>query len=341
MCTVRSIWLLLLMATVAAANVAAQQQRPPATARTAKYIGSSVTKTYWIIEGCEEWKLLHRTVRRYFHTAADAQAAGYKPSTKPECAGEPVPISAQAPEPVVRDSAPESPPKKEPFAISNVTPSMLTRITTLINKLRVPPKREYETTAEYMARVAAVIDTVPVLVSVSNGGGSRCAQAVFHYDADSLRMQLSLQTTASEQFSIYDDAIRVACNETSLGTYPGQNAYGVSRTVRRYQVTEYWVQRDKTWYMQTFHVSWPMERTDAAASKPNLRAALYFVPTLAAEQKAAVFGYDKEDFPTINVPERVTWKRTFVAVDVLYIAIYDVRTGHVLHAAPLGGDRRW
>ncbi len=80
-------WRLLLVLAVAAAGppTLAAQEQPPADAH---YVASSRGEVYYWT-GCAAWRRLAVANRRYFRTAAEAQAAGYRPSQTRGCAGPP------------------------------------------------------------------------------------------------------------------------------------------------------------------------------------------------------------------------------------------------------------
>jgi micrococcal nuclease len=77
-------WLAALLLIVAAVGEARAQQ-PSVPRAEARYVASSQGQVfYWI--GCPNWRRLSERDRRFFPTAAAAEAAGYRPSTARGCA---------------------------------------------------------------------------------------------------------------------------------------------------------------------------------------------------------------------------------------------------------------
>lgn len=94
-------------ATRAPASTAPRQSTAPAAAPTtipdgAQFVASSRGRVYYYV-GCSAWRTLTKSNLRWFQTAEEAAAAGYRPSASSGCAG---PAGAESPDGSTAASAP-------------------------------------------------------------------------------------------------------------------------------------------------------------------------------------------------------------------------------------------
>ncbi len=216
----------------------------------------------------------------------------------------------------------------------------------LVGPLR-KPKDEFESTAAYEKRITnAEAVTLP-------DGSSASAQLVFkltdlqggsdgsgaYYDADMETLTLKLDVTA---VSNYSDTIKAGARTVllatpdfqDLGTYVGQNAFGVKREISRSKLTNYrlvinnelaFPQSEKMGYGYTpIHVSIKLPVVTARQAKDAF-GILYFVKL--ARPYLSVSFFDKK--PEIDSPSEVKSTTYFIYADVLEIWMFNSVTGQI------------
>ncbi len=193
-------------------------------------------------------------------------------------------------------------------------------------------KSEYETTDAYLKRSAKWFGDGKIIASVAVGSGE--------YDADrqELTIPVSFLTmpvmdeklTASYEFLAIEDS------KKSLGSYVGQNAYGVKTRVRRYMETQFGV----AWEAESFEITGSNTSKTfpvAAADAPSVRKHLRFLIAGEAAPPYVFIGIGGHG-PYLTNPVDLTTYSFGIVAKPACAAIYDASNKRVLSSWVVKGE---
>jgi TonB family protein len=208
------------------------------------------------------------------------------------------------------------------------------------------PKSEFESTAQYEARLASWKGgTKKYVFVVEKNEESVMNGYKFEYDADSQEMRL---TVGSEY--VVSDTIQMRSDRTALGTYVGSNAYGVKRTITRMVEYTYFVSiyssspfelfsKDQFDILKPAQFNWRMDPTAARATKDSLRIAfLGTIPSPEATEETSLTE------PTISRPRQILVYSRTLPFSLEELRVLNSRTGATVASffhrpKPTGGER--
>jgi hypothetical protein len=206
------------------------------------------------------------------------------------------------------------------------------RIEQLIDSLRPPPKTEFETVAEYAARVPKLEGT---------------ALYAFVLDAPNLQIdyvpERELYTVViNEDLGVVYDyarrlgsrAITIRRSDVANGSYVGGNAFGATRAIQRYTADIYAIVHDRpgreaTLTERTHRIEVPISRERAQQLKGHLRVLLVCHGYVGPQPQ--VFEGKESSTPTISSPSEIQTRYHYLQVgDVAAVWIFDALTGEIL-----------
>jgi hypothetical protein len=185
----------------------------------------------------------------------------------------------------------------------------------------IAPKSEFETTAQYEARLNAARISGKRLVLLLDD----VREQTFKYDADAGMMTATIPTSRvrflSEPNYPTHTVIRVHKSERR-DEYVGQNAYGAERHISRTRGDEYGVV-----ISQSFNrpLVFPLDSTAAREAKPYLH--LGFACTILDDKPLKDLTYHE---PTISEPYDLAINEHYLPVSIGEVFVFDARTGVAL-----------
>jgi hypothetical protein len=208
-------------------------------------------------------------------------------------------------------------------------------------KKAAPPKGEYETTAQYVARVNSLSTDYLYAFRVKPRDAS--FELEYTYDADKKLLVASLEVTRIDLGFVPEfDGRRTAdssiagitVRDTKAGrdTYVGSNAYGAKTTVTRFVRENYNIAFDKelpqgiSWMKLTISIT----PNEARILKPRLSVLLICKLKTFADPPLLAFECYKFLDPTIHSPIDSFTTKKYIHTDLKAIWLYDTVTGEVL-----------
>ena len=202
------------------------------------------------------------------------------------------------------------------------------------------PRDQFESSAQYRARLLrGPIDAVH-MVTLSAMGSSHTCGAAITYDADSAAVVVRVATHQIDDPRSLTESAVVACDGRSGRAYVGSNAFGVRGVVRVLRDDRFAIAVDSTSvgaWRSDWHV--PLDATAARASLSALRVRLSFRPR-AAPDGALVTTDSTFDGATISDHLDLTVVTHVLWADSVSVALFDSRTGRVVgrYAVRRGDD---
>jgi hypothetical protein len=193
----------------------------------------------------------------------------------------------------------------------------------LFNVIRPSGKGEYETTAEYAARVSKVSST-PFSVQIT--------QARFGYDPDKRRMEVvipaSFTTSVGSNFRHYE----LETTFKAAGTYIGENAFGVKKRIERSFAEKYLivdVDDEKEYGLfEDRKFGFPLEREAARASRDRL----VLIALCSIDPETVAKNTDSADHfdPKIDRPLDIYLSEHSLAVHIKGFFVVDPKNGAIV-----------
>lgn len=194
----------------------------------------------------------------------------------------------------------------------------------LLNKPE-PIKREFETTEQFTTRydrwlsqpVFGSVTPTSLIALTFRPGIIPSEQASFKYNADAGEMTLSL----SPGWCGGLNNLTILSTVKNLGSYVGQNAFGVKRKIEKSTVTRFCLEG-----VSNTRISFPIPSERAPAEKHSARFVL--LGTLRSPYTAIV---EDRAMPTLDSPEAVRWTDFVLKFNVEEVWIFSGLTGAILH----------
>jgi hypothetical protein len=195
------------------------------------------------------------------------------------------------------------------------------------------PKSEFETTAQYTARISAFRDKDFQYVFVMGSDDEQ-----FEYNADE-RMLTSSWVTFGERMPEVEglpgqNVLLIRQDVTGTTHYVGVNAFGVQKNVTVRSVDEYNLilvdrngifKQDPTYGYDEAPIRLPMNADQARDLKPNLRIAIVCTVT-----SPRVYETWEEDKATLTIPLETYTHTRFIAIRPDQVWVFDSRTGRIV-----------
>lgn len=227
------------------------------------------------------------------------------------------------------------------YVDTTVKPLTFGEAETALGRLKkIPPKGEFETTAQYQARRASALGNVPASsLIIAKQPEDR---SFFEYDADQQKLRIksfAFDNTNFDTFHAFTSAgyygkidvsdesnfdILIATTEKSTGSYVATNAFGVAVRVTRVQ-SDVQAIFDRSAFLQDSNVfpaaaSSPagvigelsLSPKQAQALKPNLRIAFVVRP----KEPYLVNSFYHAGAPTIDDPRDITEHFSIIVADI-------------------------
>lgn len=182
-------------------------------------------------------------------------------------------------------------------------------------------KSSFETTEAYNARLAKVKNT-PLFGSTTTDTlvYFTLDYADDKYNADTKKMSVDL----SFDLEPYSDGLALNLGDKKLtGTSVGQNSYGATATIRKYERTSYYLKPNARLSQSEF----------SFIVEPEKAKEIYYsgLKVLVVGKLAAPFIKTKENLstPTLNNPEMIASSDNQLVMDVVAIWLYNEKTGEV------------
>jgi len=211
-------------------------------------------------------------------------------------------------------------------------------------------KNEFETTAQYEARLGAWKGGGKKYVFIVDQDDRPGGNYTFRYDADTGEMHMEVWFYDAIS-AIRSKVIRLRRDENVLGQYTAENNFGVTRTVTRVAQNDYYVElfssvlndgspgmENKTqphlyepplFNTNRTKFTWSMDVTAAMASKGVLRIAL--VGTIFSPE---ITNYTDTRNPTIEYPFETTKYTQILPFNLVQLRVIDSQTGMTIAAFP-------
>lgn len=239
----------------------------------------------------------------------------------------------------------------------------IAKLYSLLSKKAPLKKEEFETTAEYEKKIAEAVPGDIYAFKIDEGSGFRGLR-VNPYDADSQKLQITLETEWLSEFTIedYRASFIIKTSNKDSHSYVGSNAFGATREVTSYSATQYGLalvnQQDfgsSGYDDNKYNIKTPLtsiRKVSIALDIPPDRARtlknsigvlLLCKPTLYKSdaklnvRKGNDLIFEKYDSSqaTIDRPTSHLYERKYINVEILAIWIYDIRTGEVISKTQL------
>jgi hypothetical protein len=193
-----------------------------------------------------------------------------------------------------------------------------------------PIKREFETSEQFTARhkiwssrpVVGSITPTSLIAFTFRPDSLPTDQASFRYNADTSEMTFSL----FKERCGHSGSLIVAAGVKNVGSYVGQNAFGVKMLIRKTAVTRFCLSG-----ISTISVTFPMPREKAVADKYLARFAL--IGKLASPYNEILGDYSA---PKIDSPSEIRWTDYVLNFTVQDLWIFSGDTGDILYKSPRG-----
>ncbi len=196
-----------------------------------------------------------------------------------------------------------------------------------------PMKDEFETTAQYNARLARLVHLPAVLAFPYDLDQSLRS---LRYDADAARFELTVKKGDLK----LRDSVSLSHTKLLERTYAGGNAFGAVRTITRieYRTLGVALPAREIGYRPPELVGWsfqipiPLER--ARALKDGIRVLVVCEPDASLGRALVVENVDTLT-PTISTPVDYEDNQYYLSVRWAQVWVYDDRTGEILLKADL------
>ena len=184
-------------------------------------------------------------------------------------------------------------------------------------------KGEFESNAQYRARVEAKLDTLYWVVALPADGyiADGCGHTIT-YDAEGEVFVL----TRSEDSD--DGAIDMSCTPRTTGSYIGTNGYGVRRRITKSVVTRYGVTGSLPYTLTTL-VQAKATREEAPKLARQVAAALVFRVAPNTDDDIVDLSTER-DTPTLDVPRDKQHVRWRIHTSSMYAVLYNRVTREIL-----------
>ena len=268
----------------------------------------------------------------YSQTKAPAKR---KVSTQPTPSSSPIPTPTSSPTPV--------PPNVTPFDIqATQLPASYegNSFTAVYARFSAKPKGEFETTAEYRARMPQNEPRAyyAFLADDLSGTLATGSSVAVTYDADAQQFKVKVflfPPLNAAKPDITSVSLATTRTRTLIRKYMGSNAFGVKQEISEYEATADCVFGDRATLGlvgKAFSIerTFPMPLEQARIAKNSLRALFIASPYPGGPDGAVSYTTNQTSQPTRDGPAEVHTTTRTIAVNDLRVWVFDYSTGVVL-----------